>query len=162
VVTLDEITVIRAPVDRCFDLARSVEVHLAGNVHCGERAQATGAVTSGLIGPGQQVTWRAKHFGVWFTLTNQITAFDRPAYFQDRILRGVFRSMRHDHFFRSLAPDQTEMRDIFCFGAPLGVLGLVAEFTVLHRYMRALLRERNAVIREIAKSPDWQKYLVAP
>lgn len=161
-VTLDEITVIRAPIDRCFDLSRSVEVHLAGNVHYGEMAQATGGVTSGLIGPGQQVTWRAKHFGVWFTLTSQITAFDRPAYFQDAMTRGVFRSMRHDHFFRSLAPDKTEMRDIFWFAAPLGVFGLVAEFTVLHRYMRALLRERNAIIREIAESPDWQKYLVAP
>jgi ligand-binding SRPBCC domain-containing protein len=162
VVTLDEITVIRAPIERCFDLARSVEAHLAGNVHCGEMAQATGGVTSGLIGPRQQVTWRAKHFGVWFTLTSQITAFDRPAYFQDTMLRGVLRSMSHDHFFRSLSPNQTEMRDVFSFAAPLGVLGLVAELTVLHRYMRALLRERNSVIQQIAESPNWQKYLVAP
>jgi hypothetical protein len=29
VVTLEEVTVIRAPIEVCFDLARSVEVHLA-------------------------------------------------------------------------------------------------------------------------------------
>lgn len=34
-VRLEEITIIRAPVERCFDLARSVEAHLAGNIHCG-------------------------------------------------------------------------------------------------------------------------------
>ena len=57
-VTLEEITVIQAPIERCFDLARSVEVHLAGNVHCGETAVALAGVTSGLVGIAQRVTWR--------------------------------------------------------------------------------------------------------
>jgi hypothetical protein len=39
-VRLEELTVIRAPIERCFDLARSVEVHLAGNIHSGEVAVA--------------------------------------------------------------------------------------------------------------------------
>ena len=46
-VTLEELTAIHAPIERCFDLARSVEVHLAGNVHSGETAVAVGGVTSG-------------------------------------------------------------------------------------------------------------------
>ena len=37
---IEEVTIIRAPIERCFDLARSVEVHLAGNVHWGEAAVA--------------------------------------------------------------------------------------------------------------------------
>jgi hypothetical protein len=80
-VRLETLTVIRAPVERCFDLARSVEVHLAGNIHFGEAAVAAAGVTRGLIGLGQQVTWRAKHFGVWQQLTSEITAMDRPTYF---------------------------------------------------------------------------------
>jgi ligand-binding SRPBCC domain-containing protein len=159
VVTLEEVMLIRAPIERCFDLARSVEVHLAGNVHYGEAAVAAAGVTSGLIGLGQQVTWRAKHFGAWHTLTSEITAMDRPAYFQDTMLHGIFRSMRHDHFFRSVAPDTTEMKDIFCFAAPLGIFGRLAEVMVLRGYMQALLHERNAVIQEIAESAEWQKYL---
>ena len=150
---------IRAPVERCFDLARSVEVHLAGNVHSGEAAVAMAGVTSGLIGPGHRVTWRARHLGVWRTLTSEITAMDRPAYFQDTMIRGPFRSMTHDHFFRSSSPNETEMRDVFCFAAPLGILGRVAELMVLRRYMQLLLRERNAVIRQIAESPAWRNYL---
>src|SRR6266567_2684572 len=100
-VTLEGRTIIRAPIERCFDLARSVEVHLAGNVHSGESAVAAAGVTSGLIGLGQRVTWRAKHFGVWHSLTSEITALDPPVYFQDTMIRGIFRSMRHDHFFRA-------------------------------------------------------------
>jgi len=158
-VTLEELTVMAAPIERCFDLARSVEVHLAGNEHCGETAVAVGGFTSGLIGMGQQVTWRAKHLGVWQRLTSQITAMERPTYFQDTMIRGAFRFMKHDHYFRALPSEETEMRDVFCFAAPLPILGPLAESIFLRRYMRDLLRERNAAIKQIAESSEWQRYL---
>ncbi len=137
-VRLEELTVIQAPIERCFDLARSVEVHLAGNEHCGETAVALAGVTSGLIGMTERVTWRAKHFGVWQTLTSEITAMESPSYFQDTMIQGAFRFMKHDHFFRSLPSGQTEMKDIF------------------------LLHERNIVIKQIAESSDWTRYLSVP
>ena len=37
---------------------------------------AVGGRTSGLIGLGEEVTWRARHFGVTQHLTSKITAFD--------------------------------------------------------------------------------------
>jgi ligand-binding SRPBCC domain-containing protein len=159
-VNIEEITRIQAPIERCFDLARSVEVHLAGNVHSGETAVALEGVTSGLVDLGQRVTWRARHFGLAWKLTSEITAMDRPTYFQVAMIRGPFGSMKDDHLFRSLSPGETEMRDVFCFSAPLGLLGRVAESVCLARYMRGLLRERNRVIREIAESSEWRKYLV--
>ena len=158
-VRIEEITVIHAPIERCFDLARSVEVHLAGNVHFGEQAAASGGVTSGLIGLSEQVTWRAKHFGFWDSLTSRVTRMHPPTYFQDPMVEGIFQSMQHDHYFHALRSEQTEMKDVFCFAAPLQVLGLLAEQTVLRRYMRALLRERNAVIKQIAESDAWREYL---
>ena len=151
-VELKEVTIIRAPIDRCFDLARSVEVHLAGNIHFGEQAVATGGVTSGLLSLAQRVTWRAKHFGIWWNLTSEITAMNRPTSFQDTMIRGVFRFMQHDHLFRALSCDETEMQDIFRFAAPLAFFGRLAEIAVLRRYMRSMLRERNTVLKEIAES----------
>jgi hypothetical protein len=156
---LETFTSIHAPIERCFDLARSVEVHLAGNVHWGETAVAASGVTSGLLSLRQSVTWRAKHFGIWHTLTSEITAMDRPVFFQDTMIRGIFRYMRHDHFFRQLSPELTEMRDVFCFAAPLPAVGRLAETAFLGRYMSALLNERNSVIRQIAESEEWRKYL---
>jgi ligand-binding SRPBCC domain-containing protein len=158
-VTLEERTIIRAPLERCFDLARSIEVHLAGNIHWGESAIATGGVTTGLPGMGQRVTFRARHFAVRHNLTSEITAFDAPQYFQDTMIEGPFRSMQHDHYFRPLSAEETEMRDLFRFVAPLPVLGLLAERLFLHRYMQRLLRERNAVVRQIAESEEWRRYL---
>ena len=150
-VRLEELTYIQAPMGKCFDLARSVEVHLAGNVHWGERAIATGGVTSGPIGMGQRVTWRARHLGVRQNLTSEITEFDRPSYFRDTMIDGAFRFMWHDHFFSAISEDATEMKDIFCFAAPLPLLGRLAETILLRRYMRALLLERNAVLKRIAE-----------
>jgi ligand-binding SRPBCC domain-containing protein len=158
-VTLEDLTVIDAPIERCFDLARSVEVHLAGNVHFGEQAVARAGVTSGLIDLHQRVTWRARHFGVSQNLTSEITALQPPTYFQDTMIYGAFRSMQHDHYFRTLPSGATEMKDIFRFAAPLPILGRIAETTVLRRYMRALLLERNAVVKQIAESAEWQRYL---
>lgn len=87
-VTLEEVTVIRAPIECCFDLARNVEVHLARNIHWGESAVAAAGVTSGLVGLGERVTWCARHFGVRQELTSEVTAMDRPVYFQDTMIRA--------------------------------------------------------------------------
>lgn len=158
-VRLEEITTIQAPLERCFDLARSVEVHLAGNIHFGEQAVATSGVTSGLVGMSQRVTWCAKHLGVRQNLTSEITSMQPPTYFQDTMIRGAFRFMKHDHYFRALPSGETEMKDVFCFAAPIPILGRIAEVLVLRRYMRNLLHERNVVIKQTAESQDWQKYL---
>jgi hypothetical protein len=156
---LEETTVIDAPIERCFDLARSVEIHLLGNIHSGEQALAIGGITSGLPELDQQVTWRAKHFGSWQNLTSKYTAMQRPTYFQATMVKGIFRSMQADHYFRTLPSGATEMKDLFLVAAPIPILGPIAEALFLRRYMLTLLRERNAVIKQIAESNDWQRYL---
>ena len=161
-IRLQETTVIDAPIQRCFDLARSVEVHLIANVHSGEQALAVGGVTSGLVDLSQQVTWRAKHFGIWHNLTSETTALEPPSHFQVTMIQGIFRSMQADHLFRALPSGATEMKDIFAIAAPLPLLGPLAEVLFLRRYMLALVRERNAVIKEIAESSEWQHYLSYP
>jgi len=158
----EEITVIDAPIDRVFDLSRSVEVHLLANVHCGEQTLVIGGVTSGLVEQGQQVTWRAKHFGVWHNLTSAATVVEAPRRLQVTMVDGIFRSMQADHLLRRLPSGATELRDIFAIAAPLPVLGPIAEWLFLRRYMMALNRERNVVIKRVAESGEWRRYLPAP
>ena len=157
----EEITLIDAPIDRVFDLSRSIEVHLLANVHENEQALAVGGLTTGLVGLGEQVTWRAKHFGLWHDLTSKATVVESPTYLQVTMVKGIFRSMQADHLFRSLPSGATELRDKFAIAAPLPILGPIAEALFLRRYMIALNRERNAVIKQLAESDDWQRYLPA-
>jgi ligand-binding SRPBCC domain-containing protein len=146
-------TEIAAPVERCFDLSRSIELHLLGTEQTKERA--VDGTTSGLIGMGEFVRWQAVHFGVKQHLASRITAFDPPRYFQDTMIEGAFRSMRHDHFSEAQGPGKTLMTDDFIFEAPLGVLGLIAETLVLKGYMDRLLTHRNAVLKQAAESDAW-------
>jgi ligand-binding SRPBCC domain-containing protein len=149
-------TFIDAPAERVFDLARSIEAHQAGTASTGERAVA--GVMSGLLGPDQQVTWRARHFGVTQCLTGKITEFDRPRHFRDVMLKGAFRHLRHDHRFASRGTG-TLMIDDFDFAAPFGPFGRVAEALFLTRYMRRFLLGRNAALKRIAESGEWRRYL---
>lgn len=155
-VTLEEVTIIRAPIGRCFDLSRSIDLHRKSTERTSEVAVA--GVTAGLIGLDEEVTWRARHFGVWRTMTVRITAFDSPQHFQDRMVRGAFRFFEHDHWFVSRGDGSTEMRDVLRFAALPRFLGLVEE-PVLGGYLRRFLRARNLVIREMAEGDGWRKYL---
>lgn len=154
-----EVSVIDAPMERCFDLARSVEVHLVDNRHCGEPTAAVSGQTTGLVELGQTVTWRARHLGVRQKLTTRVTALHRPVFFQDTMSEGAFRSMQHDHFFRQLVGDRTEMTDILRVAAPIPVLGRIAELLFLRRYMGSLLCDRCTVTKRIAESAEWKQYL---
>jgi hypothetical protein len=55
-------TVIAAPIGECFCLSLSVDAHAASMHASGE--QAIRGVTSGVMKLGDQVTWRARHFGI--------------------------------------------------------------------------------------------------
>jgi ligand-binding SRPBCC domain-containing protein len=150
--TIELVTFIAAPPERCFDLSRSVDLHLASTKATGEEAIA--GKTRGLLDLGDEVTWRARHFGVRQTLTSRMTLFDRPNHFRDSMVRGAFARFDHDHFFRA-THGGTEMRDVFDYTSPLGLLGRLADALVLERYMRRFLEERNRVIREAAES-GWE------
>ena len=126
-------TRIEAPVERVFDLSRSIDLHTQSASRSREHAVA--GVVSGLIGMGQDVTWRARHFGIWQKLTVRITAFERPVHFADEMLSGAFRSMEHHHYFDAV-DGGTVMRDVFRFHSPLGILGRIADCVFLVRYMR--------------------------
>lgn len=149
-------TIINAPAERCFDLSRSIDLHMISTRHTGERAVA--GVTSGLIGLEETVSWRARHFGIWQTLTSKITAYHRPHFFVDEQLSGAFKSFRHMHRFFKHA-GQTVMVDVFDYQSPLGFLGKIADKLFLEQYMFNLLKERNKTIKEYAETDQWRGLL---
>ena len=149
-------TVICAPRERVFDLARSIDVHQDSTGGTEERT-VTG-VTHGLIGMDEEVTWEARHFGVRQRLTVRVTAFDRPKRFQDIMISGAFKRMVHDHEFAD-HPAGTLMRDRFEFNSPLGILGRIVDVLFLAAYMRRFIVRRNEVLKQLAESAEWRRYL---
>lgn len=138
-------TELAGTMQQAFDLSRSIDAHLGSMADTGERA--VGGVTSGLISFGETVTWRAKHFGVPWTMTSRITAFEEPHRFTDEQVSGPFRTFRHIHLFepleRPMGTARTIMLDDVTFAAPFGPLGVVAEHVALTRHLRRLIESRN-------------------
>lgn len=127
------------PRERLFDLSLDIDAHLASMAASDERA--IGGVTAGTIGLGETVSWRARHFGVWFTLTVRVTALERPGRFVDEQIRGPFRSFRHEHEFEDDGSGGTVMTDTITLASP--VFGVLAERLVLVPYLRRLIAQRN-------------------
>ena len=151
------VTLVAAPRDRCFDLARSVDAHVHSTRDTGECAIA-GRLT-GLLALDEEVTWRARHLGLLLTLTSRITAFDRPSHFRDSMRRGPLERLVHDHFFADDGHGGTVIRDVFEFAAPLGVLGRFAETLWLKRYFRRFLETRNRELKALAESDAWKQFV---
>ena len=143
------VTTIAAPVELCFDLARDIDFHTRSLADTGESAVA--GRTSGLIGPGESVTWEARHFGVRQRFTAKITAFDRPAYFRDEMTAGVFRSFAHDHRFEDRG-EETVMTDEISVRSPAGPVGWVVDCVFMTGYLRRLLTGRCRAIKREAES----------
>jgi ligand-binding SRPBCC domain-containing protein len=149
-------TLINAPIERVFDLSRSIDLHADSMAHTNERPIA--GVMKGLINLGETVTWEATHFGIKQRLTSKITVCERPVKFSDTMVSGAFKRFDHDHLFEEV-DGKTLMRDVFDYDSPLGFLGNIADFLFLENYMRDLLIKRNELIKKIAESEDWRKFI---
>jgi ligand-binding SRPBCC domain-containing protein len=147
--TIVLVTDVRATPAECFALSLSVDAHTASMREAGERA--VGGVTTGIMGPGDVVTWRARHFGIPFTMTSRISEHEPPHRFVDEQVAGPFRRWWHEHRFEEI-PGGTRMTDRAVFQSPAGPVGRAVDRAVLERYMTRLLRRRN----------DWLAAELAP
>ncbi len=154
--TIHITTLIHAPMERVFDLSRSITLHKRSMQHLQE--EAIKGRTNGLIELDETVTWRAKHLGKIRQLTTRITEMRPKDYFCDEMVEGDFTFMKHEHHFKQIE-NGTVAIDIFEFGTPYGKLGKLLERFYLQRYMTRLLRLRNSVIKDYAESEKWRVIL---
>jgi ligand-binding SRPBCC domain-containing protein len=139
-----------------FDLIRSIDLHKISTKKSKEEAIA--GRTSGLITLNETVTWRAKHLGFTQELTSVITDCEAPFFFADEMVNGIFKSFRHEHYLHQ-KEDSIIVKDIFEYESPLGLLGKIADFLFLKKYMQNFLIERNTVIKKYAESGKWKEVL---
>ena len=141
-------TLIHAPAAVCFDLARSIDLHVAAPSPL--RHRAVGGVTSGLIGLGEEVTWAGSFLGIRQRMTSKIVALEAPRTFTDEMRRGPFERWRHTHRFEA-AEGGTLMRDRVEFASPLGPLGAAFDALFLEGFMTRVLVAQNGSIKKAAE-----------
>ncbi|AIM37203.1 cell division protein [Sphingobacterium sp. ML3W] len=151
--SIEIITEIDAPINICFDLARSIDLHTISTSRTNEHA--IDGRTTGLIGLNELVTWQATHFGIRQKLTSKITAFDSPHYFVDEQVKGAFTSLYHEHIFEQVG-EKVIMKDIFEFQSPFGIFGRLFNHFILTDYLTQFRTVRNNIIKEYAESDKWK------
>ncbi|MBI3518289.1 MAG: SRPBCC family protein [Bacteroidetes bacterium] len=146
-------THIKSSIDICFDLSTSIDLHKLSTAQTNEEAIA--GTTTGLIKLNETVTWQATHFGIRQHLTTKITAYQKPFHFRDEQIKGVFKLMKHDHYFEQQG-DEVIMKDVFEFESPFGIIGKLFNKLVLTQYMTRFLIMRNELIKKFAESDKWK------
>jgi len=142
-------TLIHAPAEVAFDLARDVREHTAALVHTAEHVVPPGRVT-GLLEAGDLVCFRARHFGLPLALDARITELDAPRHFADEQVRGPFRTLRHDHVFAATGAG-TLMTDRIVWTSPLGLLGRLADEVAVRRQLLSILTARTTHLKRRAE-----------
>ena len=149
-------TVINAPVERVFDLSRSINLHKISTSHTGEKAIA--GVTMGLINVNETVTWQAKHLFKLRQFTSKITVMVSNVNFTDQMIQGDFKSYIHEHHFKPIV-NGCLMIDMIEFESPYGKLGDFINKIFLKNYLQKLLLKRNEVIKHYAETQKWKVIL---
>ena len=155
--TIHLTTFIAAPLERVFDLSRSINLHKISTIQTGEKA--IDGVMNGLIGLNETVTWEAKHLYKLRKFTSAVTSMDFPVCFVDEMTQGDFKSFKHEHHFKSIE-NGTIMIDLLNFESPYGIIGDLLNRFYLKNYLEQLLITRNLVIKEYAETTKWKAILV--
>ncbi|HVF75350.1 MAG TPA: SRPBCC family protein [Acidimicrobiales bacterium] len=134
-------TVVAAERQLVYDLSLDVDVHMGSTRPSNE--QAVLGITHGRMTLHDEVTWKARHFGITWRVRSRITAAEPPTTFTDEMQSGPFRRWCHVHRFEA-HPAGTLMVDEVDYAAPVPV-------PVLHGYMVRLLQARNHHIRTLAE-----------
>jgi ligand-binding SRPBCC domain-containing protein len=147
---IEVVSVIGAAPATVFDLELDVDVHTDSLRGSDENATTSSGRRRLLL--GDEVTFRARHFGLPWRMTSRVTGYDRPHYFVDEQIRGPFRTLRHEHHFDLLDGGGTRMTDRMTISAPLGPLGAMVTRRLLVPYLRRLLTQRASHIRSVAET----------
>ena len=128
-----------------FNLARVRDTHIATMGRSSKKA--TAGLMTGQIGPGEFFTRRARHLGLWFSLTVRITDCRRPDAFVDEQVSGPSRAFRHEHRFADDGRGGTLM--IGTVKVTSLVFWVIAERLILVPSLRRLIARRNMQLAAI-------------
>ncbi|KAA1245592.1 SRPBCC family protein [Aquimarina sp. RZ0] len=137
-------TIINAPITSVFDAARNIDLHMDSAINTNEKAIA--GRTSGLIELHETVTWKGKHFGIYLTHQSKITVLKYPTYFVDEMIKGRFKTFKHQHVFNDNTI-HTEMIDILEYETSYGVFGKILSFLALKKHITQFMTIRNKYIK---------------
>jgi len=144
---------INAPIARCFLLSTNIELVVQT---LGLRP-VSGKTTGNLL-EGDQILWRGWAFGFPQVHESLITKYHHPTFFQDTMKIGRYKRFQLDHHFAEV-DGHTFLHDKLRFSLPLGWPGKIVARHVMVPHIARLLRRRFTLLKQVAESEEWRRYV---
>ena len=150
-------THIEAPMERVFLLSCSLAI-VERELGMHPVAEGGATRTTGLVVGGDRIYWKGWQLGMPLYHVSLISAYEPHRFFQDTMVTGWFRFFQHDHEFTEIA-GHVLLKDTIRFSMPLGPLGRWYGRKIMVPHIRGLLMRRFQLLKQIAESEEWRKYL---
>ncbi len=140
-----------------FDLAR--HVGLQRDALAAYHQQAVAGTRFGLLGAGETITWRARHFfrdRLMRLRVSEMIVADRLI--QEQIM-GPFLSFRHERYIKA-CENGSILIDLVHYEWRHGQLGRIADRLFLRGYVEQVLNMHIDAIRKAAEGNRWKTYLM--
>jgi len=152
-------THIKAPIQQCFDLARSIDFH---KISVGPvREETVAGCTTGLIGHNQRSLIQSKLWGLQFSTELKLVKFNPPFFLSYEIIDSHFYSIAHDYYFYDIS-EETVMINHFYYKVKWGLIGEILSFLFLERILSKMISKRNELLCEYAETEKWKEVLPTP
>lgn len=82
----------------------------------------------------------------WVT---EITHVNEPHYFVDEQRKGPYKLWHHQHHFRALSADKTEMTDILHYEVPAGIIGRILNKLMINKKVDSIFQYREKKLKAL-------------
>jgi ligand-binding SRPBCC domain-containing protein len=145
---------IHAPVDRVFNLSRSISLHKAV-IRKYDHGNIDGGGSEGLMKQGDKIRFQLKLMGARRALVTQMEHLDFPKEFSSALVSGPFKSLHHQHHFKSI-DNGTLLIDLLEYEPAFGLAGKMADAMIIRSFLKKYLEAKNKLIKQYAEGEKWK------
>ena len=103
------------------------------------------------IHPGLMIRYTVSPlFGLPMQWLTEITHVRKPDYFVDEQRVGPYRVWHHEHSFRAVGSNETEVHDLVHYVPPLGPVGAIINALVIRAQLERIFAYREMQLRRIS------------
>jgi len=144
---LSDVTLISKPLDEVFDFFSKAE-----NLNRLTPPQLNFEIITPLpvkMGNGSIIDYRIKLNGMPFNWKTEISAWEPPHLFVDQQLKGPFVLWRHEHRFKAIHTNLTEMTDTVHYLSPGGPLEPLVHHLFVKKKVAGIFNYRKEQLKKI-------------
>jgi ligand-binding SRPBCC domain-containing protein len=110
------------------------------------------------MGLQDKVSFRLNFLGRQRELVTRIDTLEFPRMFVSNLVRGSFKSFRHEHHFKPI-DNGTLLIEVLEYEPAFGAAGRLADGMLIRSFLKKYLEAKNRMIKQYAEGEKWRVVL---